>query len=91
MKVTKKKLAEKISTELIINNNESKLLVNSIVSFLIKNIQSKTLKLSGFGTFKIIKTKQRVGRNPRTLEEFTIPSQRKIRFQASKIAREKIN
>ena len=41
MKVTKKKLAEKISSELIINNNESKLLVNSIVSFLIKNIQSK--------------------------------------------------
>jgi len=39
--------------------------------------------LKGFGTFRIIETKERTGRNPRTGEEVLIPSGTKVRFKSS--------
>lgn len=40
--------------------------------------------LKGFGTFRTIETKERVGRNPRTGEEVIIPETIRVRFKASK-------
>ena len=51
----------------------------------------KTVKLSGFGTFDIVQTKERVGRNPKTMEEFPIPSKRKVKFTVSPKVKKSIN
>ena len=53
--------------------------------------QSQTVKLSGFGTFDIVQTKERVGRNPKTMEEFPIPSKRKVKFTVSPKVKKSIN
>ena len=36
--------------------------------------------LPGFGTFKVVETAARVGRNPKTGEPVEIPAKRKIKF-----------
>lgn len=43
-----------------------------------------TVTLTGFGTFKSIKTKARQGRNPKTGQKITIPAKRVPRFSAGK-------
>ena len=44
-----------------------------------KNInQEKYLNLKNIGTFKIINKKERIGRNPKTKEEFYIYLQEKL-------------
>jgi DNA-binding protein HU-beta len=47
-----------------------------------------TVTLTGFGTFKSIKTKARQGRNPKTGQKITIPAKRVPRFSAGKAFKE---
>ena len=51
----------------------------------------KNLKLSGFGSFEIFTTKERVGRNPKTMENYKIPSQNKVRFSSTSKAKYFLN
>ena len=51
----------------------------------------KKVKVNGFGTFKRENTPERVGRNPRTKEEYIIPKMNKLRLIASNIIKLKIN
>ncbi|MEY2972335.1 MAG: hypothetical protein RI886_112 [Pseudomonadota bacterium] len=51
----------------------------------------KKVKIPGFGSFEIKHTKPRIGRNPKTKEEFPIPSLKKVKFSLSKKAKQLIN
>lgn len=42
----------------------------------------------GFGTFEMKDSKERIGRNPTTQEEITIPAQKRPKFKASKVMKE---
>jgi DNA-binding protein HU-beta len=42
------------------------------------------VELTGFGSFSLIETKARTGRNPRTGTTIHIPSGRRVRFKPSK-------
>lgn len=46
--------------------------------------QGKSVVLTGFGTFKVIKRKSRVGMNPATKKKMTIPAKRVPKFQPGK-------
>ena len=49
------------------------------------------LKISGFGTFKILNKNLRIGRNPKTKEKATISSRNVVLFKASKDFKKYIN
>ena len=49
------------------------------------------LKISGFGTFKILNKNLRIGRNPKTKEKATIRSRNVVLFKASKDFKKYIN
>ena len=49
--------------------------------------KTNTVKISKFGTFSYKKSKERTGRNPKTLEEFIIPSKNKLNFKVSSKAK----
>ena len=51
----------------------------------------KNIKLSGFGTFETFRTKERMGRNPKSMENFKIPSQNKVRFSPTSKAKYFLN
>ncbi len=81
MSLTKKDLGAIIKKELNLSVDISDSLVDEFFQAIKKTLRSKeNIKLSGFGTFEIFKTKERMGRNPKTMEEFKIPAQNKVRF-----------
>ena len=81
MSVTKKDLSAILKKELKLSVEISDSLVDEFFQAIKTTLRSKKkLKLSGFGTFEIFKTKERMGRNPKTMQKFLIPAKNKVRF-----------
>ena len=90
--LTKKDLINQIYMQLGFSKLVSENLINDFLSTIILNLkEEKKLKLSGFGTFSIRRKKSRVGRNPKTKEEYNISSRNVITFKPSKILLKYIN
>lgn len=53
--------------------------------------KNEKVQLVGFGTFEVRERGERKGRNPKTLEEITIPASKVPVFKAGKELREKVN
>lgn len=45
--------------------------------------KDESVQIVGFGTFKPVERKSRIGRNPKTKEPITIPPSRSVRFVPS--------
>ncbi len=88
---TKKDFIKSLSEKSGFSLNLSKKLINDFLDVLIHNIKSNNLLLKNIGTFKLIKKKQRLGRNPKTKEEFIIYSRISLSFQPSKKILNKLN
>ena len=86
----KKNLIENLKEQTGLSSNYSKKLVHDLIEIIKQNIKSGELNLKNLGTFKSIKKKERVGRNPKTKEQFTIASRKSISFKPSKEISEKL-
>ena len=62
----------------------SKKLVNDFLYIITHQIKTNDLNLKNIGSFKLTKKKERLGRNPKTKEEFIISARKSLRFIASK-------
>ena len=92
MSLTKKDLGVLLKKELKLSVDISDSLVDEFFQVIKTTLRSKKhLKLSGFGTFEIFKTKERMGRNPKTMEKFEIRAQNKIRFSPTSKAKYFLN
>ena len=92
MTLTKKELAQNLSDQTELSLADAKKFVDLFFDTIKEQLNSgQTVKLSGFGTFDIVQTKERVGRNPKTMEEFPIPSKRKVKFTVSPKVKKSIN
>ena len=92
MTLTKKELAQNLSDQTELSFADAKKFVDLFFDTIKEQLNSeKTVKLSGFGTFDVVQTKERVGRNPKTMEEFPIPSKRKVKFTVSPKVKKSIN
>ena len=92
MTLTKKELAQHLSDQTELSLADAKKFVDLFFDTIKEQLNSgKTVKLSGFGTFDIVQTKERIGRNPKTMEEFPIPSKRKVKFTVSPKVKKSIN
>jgi len=90
--LTKKEIAQNLSDQTELSLADAKKFVDLFFDTIKEQLNSgKTVKLSGFGTFDIVQTKERVGRNPKTMEEFPIPSKRKVKFTVSPKVKKSIN
>ena len=92
MNLTKKDLSAMLRKELKLSVDISDSLVDECFQTIKTTLRSqKNLKLSGFGSFEIFTTKERVGRNPKTMENYKIPSQNKVRFSSTSKAKYFLN
>tara|TARA_Y100000816_G_C26097056_1_gene580775 strand:- start:239 stop:517 length:279 start_codon:yes stop_codon:yes gene_type:complete len=92
MNVTKKDLSAVLKKELKFSAEISDSFIDEFFQAIKTTLRSKkSLKLSGFGTFETFKTKERMGRNPKTMENFRIPSRNKIRFSSTSKAKYFLN
>ena len=90
MSKTKKDLANNISKKLRLSKKDSLFLVQHFFKTLIEN-KNKHINISNFGTFIYKQTPTRIGRNPKTLQEFKIKSRQKLTFKPSDEVKQNIN
>jgi integration host factor subunit alpha len=74
----------------------TKTLARSILDAMLEEIAAalvngETVKLRNFGTFTVRDKKERLGRNPRTMEPAKITARRSLTFKASPAVVKKIN
>ena len=80
----KSEIIKDLSQDIGYSSNYSKKLVNDLLDCMIKNICNSDLILKNFGSFKILNKSKRIGRNPKTKEEFIIQSRKSLKFTPSK-------
>ena len=90
MSVSKKDLAKNISKKVGLSQKDSLFLIKHFFKTLIEN-KNKDINISNFGTFIFKKTPKRIGRNPKTLQEFDIKPRQKLAFRPSNEVKENIN
>ena len=89
---TRKDLSNKIYKEIGFSKKFSSEIIDNFFESLVSElIKSKKIKISSFGTFKVVNKKERIGRNPKTKVEAKISSRKVVKFKPSLIFKEKIN
>ena len=89
---TRKNLSNEIHKILGFSKNFSSKIVDDFFETLTSVlIESSRIKISSFGTFKIMNKMERMGRNPKTKKEAKITSRRVITFKPSQSIKVKLN
>ena len=83
MSLGKKDISKNISTKAHFSLNDSEIFLNSFLKILKDKGLTNIIKISNFGTFEKKITPQRIGRNPKTKEEFIINKRSKLTFKSS--------
>ena len=90
--VNKDYIIDKIHAKLGLSKAISQNLTNDILHILVKGIKnSKNIKITKFGTFKIFQKKERMGRNPKTKKTHIIKPGKVVTFSGSKILKKNLN
>ena len=90
--ITKDDFSNKLFESIGISKNLSKIILDGLIESLIEIIiQKNKLNLKNIGSFKIIKKKERIGRNPKTNEQYVIKPMKVISFKPSGELKNKIN
>ena len=83
--ISRDDIANSINREFGFSRKECLDIVNDIIDIIIEGLESnKSVKIHNFGTFKLKRKTSRIGRNPKTKEEFIISDRNVITFKASK-------
>ncbi len=90
MSVAKKDLAENISKKLGLSKKDSLFFINNFFKAILDN-NKKDINISNFGSFSYKKSPRRMGRNPKTLQEFEIKERKKLNFKPSQNIKKSIN
>jgi len=84
MSFGKKDICNNISSKALISKDISKDFFTNFLNLVAsKSKSSRVVKISNFGTFFTKNTPQRLGRNPKTKEEFIISKRSKLFFKPS--------
>ena len=89
---TRKDLSNKIYQDLGFSKSYSSIVIDNFFETLIQELlRSNKIKVSSFGTFKVIYKKKRIGRNPKTKEETIILPRKIVKFTPSLLVKQKLN
>ena len=83
MNFNKSEIIKVLSNQKGYSKNFSKKLINDLLDSMILCLNTGEINLKNFGTFKLIKKKQRLGRNPKTKQEFIISARKSVKFTIS--------
>ena len=82
-KATRETIAKQISIEFGIAYSTAYKKIDKILEIWTKEMVHSDLSINNIGSFKIKKKNERIGRNPKTKEEYIIESRRVISFKKS--------
>ena len=70
----------------------SELFLDAFVETILESLKKgNDVSLIGFGSFKVVATKAKTGRNPRTGKEIKIPAGKKVKFTVGKTLKDPLN
>tara|TARA_Y200000002_G_scaffold139023_1_gene114621 strand:- start:302 stop:586 length:285 start_codon:yes stop_codon:yes gene_type:complete len=84
-------LVKNINKKTGLSSSFIKKIIDDLLEIISKNISSGNFNLKNIGTFKLLNKKERLGRNPKTNEEFIIYPRKSISFTPSKKISKKLN
>ena len=90
--MNKKQLVAKLSTSLNQSKADAERTFDIITDTILEALKGDdSVKIAGFGTYKVAKKKARIGRNPRTGEQIQIGASQKVKFLPAKALKEVFN
>ena len=90
--LTKIKIVEKLHSSIGLSRSECSKFLDLFFKKVLQSLSKENnVKIANFGSFSIKKKSSRVGRNPKTKEEFTISARKVIKFKTSNFLINKIN
>ena len=90
--ITRRNLSNKIYQGLGFSKNFSLTFIDNFFETLqLELIKSSRVKISSFGTFKVINKRERIGRNPKTKIEAKISPRKVVKFKPSSFVKKIIN
>ena len=90
--ITREDIAESLHIDFGLTKKDCIIFVNDIIDIIIDGLKTDGfVKIHNFGSFKVIRKKSRIGRNPKTLENVMINERNIIKFKPSKIIIDYIN
>jgi len=84
VKVTRETLANQLSKEFGIAYSTAYMKIDTILNIWSLKLLNSDLSINSLGSFRINHKKSRLGRNPKTKEEFEIRSRKVVTFKKSK-------
>ena len=82
---TREDIAESLHTDFGLTKKDCIIFVNDIIDIIIDGLKvNGYVKIHNFGSFKIIRKKSRLGRNPKTREDVIISERNVLKFKPSK-------
>tara|TARA_Y100001958_G_scaffold157235_1_gene151795 strand:- start:124 stop:411 length:288 start_codon:yes stop_codon:yes gene_type:complete len=82
--ITKREISESLSQRTGFPLSLSKKLVTNLLNIMSDQIKKDNLIIKNLGSFNLIVKNERIGRNPKTKEEFIINKRKTISFSSSK-------
>ena len=82
--ISRDEIAEAMQSEFGFNRKLCLDIVNDIIDIIIEGLKSdQKVKIHNFGTFKLNNKRSRIGRNPKTKEEYLIKPRKVLSFKKS--------
>ena len=83
---TREDVAESLHTDFGLTKKDCISFVNDIIDIIVDGLKTKGyVKIHNFGSFKVIRKKSRIGRNPKTMKDVMISERNVLKFKPSKI------
>jgi DNA-binding protein HU-beta len=90
--MNKTHLIEVVASETKLTKKAAEAAVNSALNAIANALaEGEKVQIAGFGTFEVKARGERIGRNPATKEQITIPASKRPAFSAGKALKEKVN
>jgi nucleoid DNA-binding protein len=82
---TKKMLARRMSTSTGLDIDQAERMLEAALSAVVETLaEGDNIEIRGFGSFKVVKEKEKIGFNPSMMEKVLIPAANRVRFKLSK-------
>jgi len=89
--VTKKDIVMRVSNETNLTQIDVKKIVQRSLDVILESLErGETVELRNFGVFKVKTRRGRLGRNPRTGEEVSVPEKRVVVFKPGLVLKQKV-
>ncbi len=89
--MTKKDIVMKVSNDTNLTQIDVKKIVQRTLDVVLESLErGETVELRNFGVFKVKNRRGRIGRNPRTGQEVSVPEKKVVVFKPGLVLKQKV-